>query len=191
MKRILYYLQHVGLGLKSLAMAVYETGFTLLPIIVYVLILLSIGKEWDSIKRLPEWSFITIALWGIMLRDSLRSFKQTKADNILLTTGLIMSISGLVLTTALLTISTLSQNKINLPLLKVYYNYQYIMFICALIQCWFLKTVGFYQILPKPQKTQSAPLTTRESKRTEKKPERKTRSRRQAPIMEDDELEDF
>ncbi|MDE1465829.1 hypothetical protein [Spartinivicinus poritis] len=189
MKRALYYLKHVGLALKSLAMAIYETGFTLLPIIVYVLILLSIGKEWDSIKHLPEWSFITIALWGIMLRDSLTSFRQKKSDNILLTTGLIMSITGLVLTTALLTISTLSQNKINLPLLKVYYNYQFIMFICALIQCWFLKTVGFYQALPKPEKILPKPST---AKKTEKKPERKTRaSRRQSPSVEEDELEDY
>jgi hypothetical protein len=95
--------------------AFYEVLFVLLPVMVWIVVLLSLGSETRGISSLPAWPFASLALYTAALRDGINTFhrdnQKDKRERELLVVG---SLIGVVLSTVLLTLAVLhSQGKLD------------------------------------------------------------------------------
>jgi len=104
-------------GLSSLigssVHAFYETAFILLPVLVWGLVILSVGPTADEFWRLPALPFASLAVYSASLRDGVSAFhqdtlKDTRERELIVIAGLI----GVVISSVLLTLAVLSSRKL-------------------------------------------------------------------------------
>ncbi len=95
---------------SSMIQASYEVAFVLLPILVWVLVLLSLGKAQD-IEALAAWPFASLSLFSAMLRDGISAFHQdTTKDKEQKDLIVVFALIGVVLSTVLLTLAVLKSS---------------------------------------------------------------------------------
>lgn len=95
--------------IHSITAGLYEVSFILVPILVYLLILFSLGKDWDSIRKLSEWPFASVMLFTQTLRDTLEAMKDGGDEGIDKNNVVLFSVIGIIASTALLAVSIASQ----------------------------------------------------------------------------------
>lgn len=114
--------------LRSILWSSYEVGFVLLPALVWALTLFSLGKTGHDLWGLPAWSFISVSVYGAILRDSLKAFHrhENPRDRQDRELAVILALSGLVLSSILLALSVLKAQGY-LPLLwPVFYDFVFL-----------------------------------------------------------------
>ena len=114
--------------LRSILWSSYEVGFVLLPALVWTLTLLSLGKTGHDLWGLPAWSFISVSVYGAILRDSMKAFHrhENPRDRQDRELAVILALSGLVLSSILLAMAVLKSQGY-LPLLwPVFYDFVFL-----------------------------------------------------------------
>jgi len=87
--------------------ASYEVAFVLLPVLVWILVLLSLGKSQD-VKTLAAWPFASLSLFSAMLRDGISAFHQdTTKDKEQRDLIVVFALIGVILSTVLLTLAVM------------------------------------------------------------------------------------
>lgn len=132
-----------GVIFGSIVRAFYEVFFVLLPVLVWIIVLFSLGSGTHDIRSLPAWPFASLALYGAALRDGINTFHRDnpkdKRERELL---VIASLIGVVLSTVLLTLAVLhSQGKLNY-LWSFFYELVWVMIITGACLLFITKSIS-------------------------------------------------
>jgi hypothetical protein len=134
----------VSTKVKSVIWAFCETGLTVIPILVWGVTLLSIGQD-AQIWKLPAWSFLSVSIFVIVLRDGLKAFHREADKQDKFSQDIIVSLSvlGMVIGSVLLTLAVLySQQQIQEPW-KFFYHATYVLLLVSLVLLFFVKSISF------------------------------------------------
>lgn len=128
-----------------LFLAVIEASFLIFPVILYWVILYFLGKD-DDIQMLPAWSFLSLSIYSLLLRDVVKTYNRNDAkDNYNKTGSTIVCIVGISLSSALLSLS-ITRSKITEIIFP--YTFEVLVFILIVIG-FLLAVIARYTLLSR------------------------------------------
>ena len=138
-------------------------GFVLLPLIVYLVIFYGLRMDLHSLIELPEWMFISVLLFGTMIKEQVSFFKNWSNFETIALFAISIGVLGIVVSAVFLTFSTIAQYRENFSLSDDYYRIQLVVFILSLfwsVSSSILLTIGGIRKSETLRKLQDIPQKT-------------------------------
>ena len=117
-----------------LVMWLFEvSAFVLLPLVIYAVTFLCLGKSaWEALNS-PEAMLVTTILYGEVLRKQVLFYKDYQGFDLKFSWVLACSVLGMTISSVLLCFSLISQESQKLPLSNFFMYLKYCAFGCALV----------------------------------------------------------
>jgi hypothetical protein len=115
------------------------SAFILLPLLIYIITFITLGRPAKEIVRLPELMFISIILYGEILKRSVIFYRQFRGFELKLIRMLSVGLLGISVSGVLLCFSLVAQHRPDVTLSKPFYFIQGFVFLTALLTSAFLK----------------------------------------------------
>lgn len=114
--------------------ALYEVIFILIPVLVWAIVLISVGAPSDEIYHLVAVPFASLSLFSAMLRDGISAFhqdtlKDARERDLIVTSGVI----GVTLSAVLLTMAVLHSRDLLTNVLPQYYDVVWFIFYAGMV----------------------------------------------------------
>ncbi|BED91133.1 MULTISPECIES: hypothetical protein [unclassified Pseudoalteromonas] len=118
----------LNLYFSSAVKASYEVAFISVPVLVWSVVIFSLGGSPEEVKKLAAWPFLALALFSTALKDGISAFHlDTKKDKQQREVVLTASIIGIVLSTVLLTLAILKSRQEVVGLFDTFYEYVFML----------------------------------------------------------------
>jgi len=100
------------------------SGFILLPLIVYLIAFISLDRPASELAQLPEWMFISIILYGEVLKRLVIFYRRFRGFDLKFIRVISMGIIGITISSILLCFSLIAEHKPGFVLPKAFYFLQ-------------------------------------------------------------------
>lgn len=134
--------ENIRVGYRSSVQAFLEIFMVVLPLLIWMISLRSIGHADTLTLKSPATSFLALSLWLCILRDGLKAFnRDNEGDRFQREIVTLCALGGVILCVVLLTMSVGNSVDPQRYILSFHASFNLLMICAGAVMAWFIKAV--------------------------------------------------
>ncbi len=130
-------------NLYAISLATIEILYFFIPVTVYAFILMFSGDTFSTVKQLPAWSFLTLAVYFTIVRDAHRAFHRKAEDKNNREVALVIGLAGITLSTMILVLNVIRSKDPEFYVMSFIHDFQFQLLMLACAIAWLVKIILF------------------------------------------------